>query len=56
MWARCLWMHDVQLEREAKELEGMPFATCGSITCDTIGYFDPYKKMYTAREARFYTL
>ena len=33
----------------------MPFATCGSITCDTIGYFDPYKKMYTAREARFYT-
>ena len=33
----------------------MPFATCGSTTCDTIGYFDPYKKMYTAREARFYT-
>ena len=52
MWVRCIWLHEQQLEREAAELDGMPFATCGSSTCDTIGYFDPYKKMYTAREAR----
>jgi len=52
MWVRCIWLHESQLEREMAELDGMPFATCGSSTCDTIGYFDPYKKMYTAREAR----
>ena len=26
-----------------------------SDVCRHFGYFDPYKKMYTAREARFYT-
>ena len=52
MWVHCIWLHELQLEREAAELDGMPFATCGSETCDAIGYFDPYKKMYTAREAR----
>ena len=54
LWARCLSLHETQLAREVAELDGLPFATCGSETCDTFGYFDPYKKMYTAREVCFH--